>query len=162
MAPSRCCGGSRPGKPLANLDEVSAPRIQRRLLDHWDNLNGFVERGAAGSSLWDWFQLPDYVKPRYRDYARANASIGLNGAVLNNVNADPLILTEPYLRKVAALADIFRPYGIRVYLSARFSAPIEIGGLKTADPLDPQVIAWWRAKVDEIYPPGAPISGDFS
>jgi alpha-glucuronidase len=139
------------GQPLAGLDEVSAPRIQRRLLDHWDNLNGFVERGAAGFSLWDWFQLPDYVKPRYRDYARANASVGINGAVLNNVNADPLILTEPYLRKVAALANVFRPYGIRVYLSARFSAPIEIGGLKTADPLDPRVIAWWRAKVDEIY-----------
>ncbi len=139
------------GQTLDHLDEISAPRIQRRLLDHWDKLNGFVERGAAGYSLWDWFQLPDYVNPRYRDYARANASIGINGAVLNNVNADPLVLTAPYLRKVAALADVFRPYGIRVYLSARFSAPIEIGGLKTADPLDPGVIAWWQAKVDEIY-----------
>ena len=139
------------GQQLDDVNEIGAPRIQRRLLDHWDNLNGFVERGSAGFSLWDWFQLPDYVKPRYRDYARANASIGINGAVLNNVNADPLVLTAPYLRKVAALADVFRPYGIRVYLSARFSAPIEIGGLKTADPLDPGVIAWWHAKVDEIY-----------
>ena len=139
------------GQTLGRLDEISAPRIQRRLLDHWDALNGFVERGAAGNSLWDWFQLPDYVSPRYRDYARADASVGINGVVLNNVNADPLVLTAPYLRKVAALADVFRPYGIRVYLSARFSAPVEIGGLKTADPLVPAVAAWWRGKVDEIY-----------
>src|SRR6185437_5767768 len=88
---------------------------------------------------------------RYVEYARANASIGINGTVLNNVNADPKILTAEYLRKVAALADVFRPYGIRVFLSVRFSSPIEIGGLKTADPLDRSVRAWWRAKADEIY-----------
>jgi alpha-glucuronidase len=138
-------------EPLAGLDEVRAPKIQRRLLDHWDNLNRTIERGYAGFSLWDWFQLPDYVSPRYRDYARANASIGINGAVLTNVNADALVLTAPWLRKVAALAEVFRPYGIRVYLTARFSAPLEIGGLKTADPLDPGVQAWWHHKVDEIY-----------
>ena len=138
-------------EPIDQLDIVSAPKIQRRLLDHWDNLNGFVERGYAGRSLWDWFQLPDYIDPRYRDYARANASIGINGAVLNNVNADALILTPAYLQKVAALAKVFRPYGIRVYLSVRFSAPMDIGGLKSADPLDPAVAKWWADKAAEIY-----------
>jgi len=137
--------------PLDDLNLVSSPKIRRRLLDHWDNLDRRIERGYAGFSLWEWFVLPDHLNPRYRDYARACASIGINGTVLNNVNADPLIVTAPWLRKVAALADVFRPYGIRVYLSARFSAPIEIGGLKTADPLDPGVIRWWRDKADEIY-----------
>ena len=130
---------------------TSAPRIKLRMLDHWDNLDGSVERGYAGQSLWDWWTLPDFRDPRYVDYARANASIGINGTVLNNVNAKPDSLTAPYIAKAAALADIFRPYGIKVYLSARFSAPIEIGGLKTADPLDPEVAAWWKAKADEIY-----------
>ena len=138
-------------QPLAGLDLTSAPRIQRRLLNHWDDLNRFIERGYAGFSFWDWFTLPQYRDPRYRDYARALASVGLNGAVLTNVNANALVLTPTYLRKVAALAEEFRPYGIRVYLTARFSAPMEIGGLKTADPLDPAVMAWWRAKVNEIY-----------
>jgi alpha-glucuronidase len=138
-------------QPLDRLNIVSAPKIQRRLLNHWDNLNGTVERGGAGNSLWDWFQLPDFVSPRYRDYARACASIGINGTVLTNVNANALVLTEPYLLKVAAIANVLRPYGIRVYLTARFSAPTEIGGLKTADPLDPTVQEWWRAKTDEIY-----------
>ncbi|MBL9207529.1 MAG: alpha-glucuronidase [Opitutaceae bacterium] len=137
--------------PLSGLATVSAPRISQRIMNHWDNLNRFVERGYAGFSLWDWYQLPEVRDRRYRDYARALASLGLNGTVLNNVNANALILTPDYLKKVAALADEFRPYGIRVYLSARFSAPIEIGGLKTADPQDPAVIAWWRAKVEEIY-----------
>ncbi len=138
-------------RPVAGIGATSAPRIGRRILDHWDNLNRTVERGYAGSSLWEWFVLPEYRSPRYRDYARACASVGINGAVLNNVNADALVLTAPYLAKVAALADEFRPYGIRVYLSARFSAPIELGGLRTADPLDPGVVAWWHAKADEIY-----------
>ena len=89
--------------------------------------------------------------PRYTDYARANASLGINGTVLNNVNAKAASLTAEYIAKAAALADVFRPYGIRVYLSARFSAPIEIGGLKTADPLAPEVQAWWARKADEIY-----------
>ncbi len=140
------------GLPLDQITgAASTPKIQRRLLDHWDNLDRFVERGYAGQSLWEWFYLPEIRSPRYRDYARALASIGLNGVVLNNVNANALILTPVYLRKVAALAEEFRPYGVRVYLTARFSAPIEIGGLKTADPLDPAVAAWWKAKVDEIY-----------
>ncbi|MBD7923507.1 alpha-glucuronidase [Xanthomonas sp. Sa3BUA13] len=134
--------------PLALRD---APRVKLRVLDHWDNLDGVVERGYAGASLWDWQKLPGYVDPRYTDYARANASIGINGAVLNNVNAKAVSLTPAYLDKTAALAAALRPYGIRVYLSARFSAPIEIGGLRTADPLDPAVQRWWRAKADEIY-----------
>jgi alpha-glucuronidase len=138
-------------QPIEHLNIVSAPKIELRILDHWDNLDGSVDRGYAGRSIWHWSDLPEKLDPRTIDYARANASIGINGAVLNNVNADPAILTGPYLEKVAALADLFRPYGIRVYLSARFSAPIDIGGLKTADPLDPQVIAWWKAKADEIY-----------
>lgn len=138
-------------RPLENLTLRSEPRIQHRVLNHWDNLDRSVERGQAGQSLWEWFQLPDYLSPRYRDYARANASIGINGTVLTNVNANALVLTAEYLRKAAALADVFRPYGIRVYLTARFSAPIEIGGLETADPLDPEVQAWWSAKAEEIY-----------
>ncbi len=132
-------------------DLASSPRVKLRVLNHWDNLDGVVERGYAGRSLWDWWMLPDYKDPRYVDYARANASLGINGTVLNNVNAKAESLSPRYIAKAAALADIFRPYGIRVYLSARFSAPIELGGLKTADPLDPQVAAWWRAKADEIY-----------
>ena len=136
---------------IDSLDVISKPKIQHRILNHWDNLDRTVERGYAGFSLWDWHKLPDYIDTRYLDYARANASIGINGTVLTNVNANALVLTEPYLIKAAALADAFRPYGLKVYLTARFSAPIEIGGLKTADPLDPEVNAWWKAKADEIY-----------
>ncbi len=138
-------------RPLHGLSVTSAPRIELRLLDHWDNLNRTVERGYAGASLWEWEALPDSVSPRYRDYARASASIGINGSVLTNVNANATVLTPEYLAKVAVLANVFRPYGIRVYLTARFSAPIEIGGLASADPLDPLVREWWKAKVDEIY-----------
>jgi alpha-glucuronidase len=133
------------------LDITEAPRVQLRMLNHWDNLDRSVERGYAGQSIWDWQKLPDYLDPRYTDYARACASLGINGTVPTNVNASPIGLTEPYLKKYAALANVFRPYGIRLYLTARFSAPMEIGGLKTADPLDPAVQAWWKRKVDEIY-----------
>lgn len=139
------------GEPLDGLNIASTPRIRRRLLNHWDNLDRTIERGYAGFSLWDWHKLPDYLDPRYTDYARACASVGINGAVLTNPNANALLLTRQYLEKAAALANVFRPYGIHVYLSARFTAPLEIGGLKTADPLDPGVIDWWRAKADEIY-----------
>ena len=138
-------------RELGRLDLVSRPALGLRLLDHWDNLDGTVERGYAGRSLWNWAELPDRLDPRYAQYARADASVGINGAVLNNVNASARSLTEPYLRKAAALAGVFRPYGVRVYLTARFSAPVEIGGLSTADPLDPAVQAWWKAKADEIY-----------
>ncbi len=136
---------------VSDLDISQQPRLRVRVLDHWDNLDGTIERGYAGRSLWDWKALPDAPSPRLRDYARACASLGINGSVLNNVNARSEILGAGYLRKVAAIADVFRPYGVRVYLSARFSAPIELGGLKTADPLDPAVVAWWQAKADEIY-----------
>ena len=129
----------------------AAPRVQHRILDHWDNLDGTVERGYAGASIWDWHKLPDYVAPRYTDYARACASIGINGAVVTNVNADAASLTPMYLAKAAALAGAFRPYGLKLYLTARFTAPIEIGGLRTADPLDPAVRLWWQSKIDEIY-----------
>jgi alpha-glucuronidase len=139
------------GHDLAQIDVASAPHIELRLLNHWDNLDGSVERGYAGASLWDWWRLPGYVDPRYVDYARANASLGINGTVLNNVNAQPEILTAPYIDKVAALAAVLRPYGIRAYLSVRFSAPIDIGGLTTADPLDPGVQEWWHAMAGEIY-----------
>jgi alpha-glucuronidase len=138
-------------KNINSLSVESVPRTRIRLLNHWDNLNRSVERGYAGLSLWDWKALPDTISPRYLDYARANASIGINGSVLTNVNANALILNKEYLVKVAAIANVLRPYGIRVYLTARFSAPVEIGKLKTADPLDPDVIAWWKNKVDEIY-----------
>jgi len=138
-------------RPIDSLQVREVPRMRLRVLNHWDNLDRTVERGYAGFSLWDWFKLPDYIDPRYRDYARANASLGINGTVLTNVNADARVLLPEFLEKVAALADVFRPYGIRVYLTARFSAPIEIGGLDTADPLDPDVRAWWRDKVAEIY-----------
>ena len=139
------------GAAIDRLAMVDRPKLDLRVLDHWDNPDRYVERGYAGQSLWDWQKLPGFADPRYTDYARANASIGINGAVLNNVNASPDMLTPVFLGKVEKLAAIFRPWGIRVYLSAKFSAPIEIGGLKTADPLDPQVAAWWRAKADEIY-----------
>lgn len=139
------------GADMRRLDQRAAPKVALRLLNHWDNLDRHVERGYAGASLWDWWKLPDILDPRYVDYARANASLGINGTVLNNVNAKADSLTAPYLAKAAALAGVFRPYGIKVYLSARFSAPVELGGLKTADPLDPAVRAWWRAKADEIY-----------
>ena len=139
------------GQPLADLDIREAPRLQVRVLNHWDDLDRYVERGYSGQSIWDWHRLPGWLDPRYTDYARANASIGINGAVLNNVNANADVLTPMYLEKVAAIAGVLRPYGMKVYLSARFSAPMQIGGLATADPVDPAVRAWWRAKTDEIY-----------
>ena len=144
-------------KPLSNLNISSKPKIQYRLLDHWDNVNGSIERGYAGRSLWKWNELPDKVDSRYADYARANASIGINGSVLNNVNANAIFFSTEYLKKVAKLADVFRPYGIKVYLSVRYSLPTQmatehgIGPLRTADPLDPTVQEWWKDKAQEIY-----------
>ncbi|TWG86911.1 alpha-glucuronidase [Luteimonas sp. J16] len=139
------------GQPIDALDLREAPKVRLRVLNHWDDLDRYVERGYSGQSIWNWHLLPDWLDPRYTDYARANASIGINGAVLNNVNANAQILTPMYLAKVAALAGVLRPYGIRVYLSARFSAPMEIGGMDTADPLDPAVQRWWKDKAAEIY-----------
>ena len=137
------------GKSIALREEIPAYNV--RVLNHWDNLDGTIERGYSGHSIWNWDELPDVVSPRYREYARANASVGINGVVLNNVNASSKILSAEYLAKVAKIADVFRPYGIKVYLSANFAAPMQLGGLKTADPLVPEVAAWWKAKADEIY-----------
>ncbi|WP_420147598.1 alpha-glucuronidase family glycosyl hydrolase [Spirosoma sp.] len=138
-------------QPVERIALSSSPKIRYRMLNHWDNTNGTIERGYAGESLWKWFELPETIDPRYKDYARANASLGINGTVINNVNASARFLTAEYLEKVAALANVFRPYGIRVYLSVYFPAPKTIGGLKTADPLDPDVKKWWADKTKEIY-----------
>ncbi|WP_353719917.1 alpha-glucuronidase family glycosyl hydrolase [Dyadobacter sp. 676] len=137
--------------PLEKVVGESHPKVQLRMLNHWDNPEGTIERGYAGSSLWKWYELPETTDPRYYDYARANASIGINGTVVNNVNASARFLTTEYLQKVAALAGIFRQYGIKTYLSVHFAAPKTLGGLKTSDPLDPEVRKWWADKVKEIY-----------
>lgn len=133
------------------INLTSAPAMPLRMLNHWDNPDGHVERGYAGRSIFDWWTLPERLDQRMIDYARANASIGINAVVVNNVNARSFMLEPRYIAKLRRLADAWRPYGIRVFLSARFSAPRDIGGLETADPLDPAVAAWWRAKADEIY-----------
>ena len=136
---------------IEGVEQVSAPAMPLRMLNHWDNPDGIVERGYSGRSIFDWWHLPDRLDVRIIDYARANASLGINGVVVNNVNARAFMLEPRYIAKLVRLADAWRPYGIRTYLSARFSAPIDIGGLDTADPLDPRVQAWWNAKADEIY-----------
>ena len=134
------------GQPTASLDISEQPFYDLRILNHWDNPNGTVERGFAGKSI---FLNPDPA--RMKMYARANASVGINGTVLNNVNAKPEALTTESLQKAKGIADQLRPYGIRVYLSINFASPIKVGGLKTADPLDADVINWWKEKVNEIY-----------
>lgn len=139
------------GADCTRLDIQEKPAFDIRVLNHWDNLDGTIERGYAGRSLWKWEELTDSVSARYREYARANASVGINGTVLNNVNASPEILSADYLQKVRKLADVFRPYGIKVYLSVNFASPMKLGGLSTADPLDKEVARWWKEKVREIY-----------
>ena len=132
----------------------SEPYYSLRLLNHWDNLDGSIERGYAGNSIfWDKDQakLSKNNTQRLIEYARANASIGINGSVLNNVNASPKILTKPYLQEVKRIADILRPYGIRVYLSINFATPLALKQTKTADPLDKKVAEWWKKKAKEIY-----------
>jgi len=139
------------GKLSGEFTISESPKYNYRILNHWDNLNGSIERGYAGRSLWKWEELPDKLSLRYEEYARANASIGINGSVLNNVNASPDILKEDYLQKVKAIAAVFRPYGIKVYLSVNFSSPKILGGLNDSDPLNPAVQQWWNNKVKEIY-----------
>ena len=136
---------------IATLQINEVPQTKYRILDHWDNLDGTIERGYGGYTIWDWQRLPGFIDPRYTDYARVQASIGINGAVLNNVNADAASLNEIYLAKTAVLANVFRPYGVKVYLTAKFDAPMSIGGLTTADPLDASVIAWWADRASRIY-----------
>ena len=136
-------------------EEVCNPSYERRILDHWDNPDGSIERGYAGGSIFwrksDPFVVTDGDRLLWQQYARANASVGINGSVLNNVNASPLLLSADYLARVKAIADVLRPYGIRTYLSVRFSSPVQMGGLKTADPSDPVVMSWWKEKIKEIY-----------
>ncbi len=139
------------GQPCTSFDIHEQPAYDLRILNHWDNPNGTVERGFAGRSI---FWSEDSTKPNpaiIKQYARANASIGINGTVLNNVNAKPEALSAASLQTTKDIADQLRPYGIRVYLSINFASPIKLGGLKTADPLDASVIRWWKDKVDEIY-----------
>ena len=133
---------------LRGESKESHPQFPLRLLNHWDNLDGSIERGYAGESIFEWFHLDQQL---IRDYARANASIGINGSVLNNVNASPKMLTTPYLKEVRKIADILRPYGIKVYLSINFATPMALGDTKTADPLNKSVAKWWKKKAKEIY-----------
>lgn len=139
----------RTGKAKGTLDIREEPSYERRILNHWDNLDNTVERGYAGWSIWHWGE-PVPVE-LIKEYSRLNASIGINGSVLNNVNATPEMLRRDYLERVAEIADIMRPYGIHVYLSVNFSSPAALGGLETSDPLVPEVREWWADKVAEIY-----------
>lgn len=137
-------------RDISVLDIVSFPKTKLRMLNHWDMLNGTHEYSGL-LSIWDWHTLPEYIKPEYVDYARANASIGINATSLKCVDADPRFLMEENLVKIKALADLFRPYGIKMFMSPNFNAPIILGGLETADPKDFQVVEWWQKKVKEIY-----------
>ena len=139
----------RTGKASRVLDVREEPSYDRRILNHWDNLDNTVERGYAGWSIWHWGE-PVPVR-LIEEYSRLNASVGINGSVLNNVNASPEILRRDYLERVAQIADIMRPYGIHVYLSVNFSSPAALGGLPTSDPFDTEVQQWWKEKVSEIY-----------
>jgi alpha-glucuronidase len=133
---------------LRGEDKESHPAFPLRLLNHWDNLDGSIERGYAGESIFEWFHLDEQL---IRDYARANASLGINGSVLNNVNASPNMLTTRYLKEVKKIADLLRPYHIKVYLSINFATPMALKETKTADPLDKSVARWWKKKAKEIY-----------
>lgn len=141
------------GQPVK--EEIFNPSYDIRTLNHWDNLNGSIERGYAGNSIF-WrkdnpFVVTEEDKIRWKEYARANASIGINGAVLNNVNASPTMMTADVLNRAKAIADVLRPYGVKTYLSVNFSSPKVVGGLATSDPLDPAVAKWWKDKAKEIY-----------
>src|SRR5690606_33597252 len=129
-------------------EETITPSYEKRILNHWDNPNGSIERGYAGKSLFwhfgkDSLAVTDSDIKLWQQYARINASVAINGSVLNNVNASPMMLTKGYLERVKAIAQVLRPYGIKTYLSVKFSSPSLIGGLETSDPLDPKVIKWW-------------------
>lgn len=141
----------QPQVTVSHSPILENPTYDLRILNHWDNLDRTVERGYAGQSLWNWEELPAQLSDSYTAYARANASIGINGTVLNNVNASPSILTTGYLNKVKALADVFRPYGLKVYLAVNFASPMVLDNLPTADPLNKDVIRWWKNKIHDIY-----------
>jgi alpha-glucuronidase len=144
------------------IDETEKPQVGLRILNHWDNLDGSIERGYAGKSIFKWEEIKlgkngkggsisKSLHDRLITYARANASLGINGSVLNNVNASPKMMTAEYIKKVKVIANILRPYGIRVYLSINFASPMALGYTKTADPLDKKVQQWWQKKAKEIY-----------
>ncbi|MBO3675594.1 alpha-glucuronidase family glycosyl hydrolase [Streptomyces sp. NEAU-YJ-81] len=137
-------------RPLEHVDLTERPAAPLRMADHWDNDDGSIERGYAGRSFFDWEKLPQ-LDSRYTDYARVLASLGINGAVINNVNTPADYLAEPFLTKLAALAGVLRRYGVALYVTANFAAPIDLGGLDTADPFDPGVRGWWTKKAEEIY-----------
>ncbi|MEU4896358.1 alpha-glucuronidase family glycosyl hydrolase [Streptomyces sp. NPDC044780] len=137
-------------QPLEHLDLTERPAAPLRVADHWDNADGSIERGYAGRSFFDWEELPR-LDDRYTDYARVLASIGINGAVINNVNTPADYLAEPFLTKLAALAGVLRRYGVTLYVTANFAAPIDLDGLDTADPFDLGVRGWWTKKAEEIY-----------
>ena len=149
LLPLLSCGGSILWMD-ADVPLTGEPAYQYRILDHWDNLDDTVERGYAGPSIWGWTsdRLP---VERISQYGALNAKLGINGVVLNNVNASPQVLDSLHLVRVAAIADVLRPYGIRVYLAVNFASPMALGGLPTADPLCPEVAQWWGSKVAEIY-----------
>lgn len=136
-------------------EEICNPSYNRRILNHWDNMDGSVERGYAGLSIFwrkgEAYTVTETDKTLWQEYARVNASVGINGSVLNNVNASELILTTECLQRVKAIADVLRPYGIKTYLSVKFSSPALIGGLKTSDPINAEVAQWWKDKAKEIY-----------
>ena len=136
---------------ISKINTMSSPKMELRMVNHWDNLDRSVERGYAGISLWDWETLPLVKNNRYVDFARASASIGINAIAINNVNADPKFITVEYLDKIAVIANIFRAYGIKIFLSVNYASPIALNNLKTADPENAMVKKWWRDKVDVIY-----------
>lgn len=139
-------------RPASCFDRKDSPQHSVRILNHWDNLDGTIERGYAGKSIWDWNKpLTDKQKSLYKKYALANAMAGINGTVINNVNASPNMLKRDIIERVAEVADILRPYGIKVYMSVNFASPSVIGGLDTADPLNKDVAKWWKEKAKEIY-----------
>ena len=138
-------------RSIDNLNITEKPSYHVRVLDHWDNLDRTVERGYAGRSIWRWDELPGKISLRYKAYARANASIGINGTVLNNVNAALEILSDTNLQKVKVIAGELRPYNIKVYLAINFSSPAKLGGLSTSNPMNAQVRDWWKDKTNEIY-----------
>jgi len=151
-------GETGAGTAIDGLRRSSSPTFNLRMLNHWDNLDGSIERGYAGRSIWKWDEIDGQrgtmsmsLKERLTQYCRANASLGINASVLNNVNASPKMLSQEYILKVKAIANLFRQYNIKVFLSVNFASPMSLGGLKTADPLNPEVKLWWRNKAKEIY-----------
>ena len=148
---SRCLRKVALHETLDRLDIKESPYASIRFLNHWDNLNGTIERGYAGRSIFweDGHVVEDLT--RVGDYARFMASLGINGCSINNVNADPRVVSAAYLPEVARVAEVFRPWGVRLLLSLDFASPRKIGGVETFDPLDPQAIAFWKKTVDDVY-----------